>query len=546
MLRVERFEAGDRGGTAVRTTDVAPTGPLVLAQPTSHVLARVAPFAVLALAGEASLALPPGPVSNVDTVASVALLALTALLLEISRRTRSLTTALLIPLSYVASALMLILAAGGSTEGIGLIVILPILWASLNLEIFESLIVVLAVAAIELVTSFTPVDVTNTVRFRREFSFIFIGCLIVFSIRELRRRIHRSSELRDLLHAQMSETIGELHEQTRINAVLKNLVDMLNFCDVVEEAYEVFEYAVRQIFRLGGSINIVNPSTGQMERKCWWPGARSGSAPFDPECCFAVQSGQPYVSGAHSPLCGHFASDVAPPTQCHPLYINREVVGLLSVMMDGDVNGAANESNDQYGSNARLVGDQISVWLANFRLRESLKNLAVRDPLTNLFNRRFMMETLQREMAITARSHDATSVMQIDIDHFKEFNDSFGHDVGDAVLLSLADVMIGLFRDSDVPCRSGGEEFTLILPRCTWETAHVRALELQARVSTMVVVVPDGRVQPEPPTLSIGIATSPEHGQTSDQLLRAADAAMYRAKSMGRNRIVRAVAPLHA
>jgi diguanylate cyclase (GGDEF)-like protein len=509
-------------------------------------LARVAPFAVLALAGEASLALPPGPVSNVDTVASVALLALTALLLEISRRTRSLTTALLIPLSYVASALMLILAAGGSTEGIGLIVILPILWASLNLEIFESLIVVLAVAAIELVTSFTPVDVTNTVRFRREFSFIFIGCLIVFSIRELRRRIHRSSELRDLLHAQMSETIGELHEQTRINAVLKNLVDMLNFCDVVEEAYEVFEYAVRQIFRLGGSINIVNPSTGQMERKCWWPGARSGSAPFDPECCFAVQSGQPYVSGAHSPLCGHFASDVAPPTQCHPLYINREVVGLLSVMMDGDVNGAANESNDQYGSNARLVGDQISVWLANFRLRESLKNLAVRDPLTNLFNRRFMMETLQREMAITARSHDATSVMQIDIDHFKEFNDSFGHDVGDAVLLSLADVMIGLFRDSDVPCRSGGEEFTLILPRCTWETAHVRALELQARVSTMVVVVPDGRVQPEPPTLSIGIATSPEHGQTSDQLLRAADAAMYRAKSMGRNRIVRAVAPLHA
>jgi diguanylate cyclase (GGDEF)-like protein len=151
-----------------------------------------------------------------------------------------------------------------------------------------------------------------------------------------------------------------------------------------------------------------------------------------------------------------------------------------------------------------------------------------------------MIETLHREMTITTRSHDEISIMQIDIDNFKEFNDSFGHDVGDAVLVAVADVMLSVFRESDVPCRSGGEEFTLILPRCSWEIANLRAIELQALVATIVIEVPENQVKPRAPTLSIGIATSPEHGMTGDVLLRAADAAMYCAKATGRNRIVRA------
>jgi diguanylate cyclase (GGDEF)-like protein len=175
-----------------------------------------------------------------------------------------------------------------------------------------------------------------------------------------------------------------------------------------------------------------------------------------------------------------------------------------------------------------------------------LKNLSIRDPLTNLFNRRFMIETLHRELAITTRSHEQTSIIQIDIDHFKEFNDSFGHEVGDSVLHAVADVMFGLFRESDVPCRSGGEEFTLILPRCSWEVAHDRATELQARVAALVIEVPENRAKPQPPTLSIGIATSPEHGTSSEELLRGADKAMYLAKSSGRNKIVCAALALHA
>jgi diguanylate cyclase (GGDEF)-like protein len=143
-------------------------------------------------------------------------------------------------------------------------------------------------------------------------------------------------------------------------------------------------------------------------------------------------------------------------------------------------------------------------------------------------------------MSITTRSHDHTSIIQMDVDHFKQFNDTYGHEVGDSVLRAVAKVMLDLFRDSDVPCRSGGEEFTLILPRCSWEIANLRALELQLRVANVEIPMPADQMMPEPPTLSIGIATSPENGQTGQDLLRGADKALYEAKAAGRNRIVRA------
>jgi diguanylate cyclase (GGDEF)-like protein len=218
--------------------------------------------------------------------------------------------------------------------------------------------------------------------------------------------------------------------------------------------------------------------------------------------------------------------------------IKKIIIGVLTVSLSQE--GKLSPHADRLRQYAHLIGDQISIWLANFKLRESLQNLSVRDPLTNLYNRRFMLETLQREMSITSRNGDQTSIIQMDVDHFKKFNDSFGHEVGDAVLQAVADVMLSLFRDSDVPCRSGGEEFTMILPRCSWDTARLRAIALQARVAAMEIPSPNGQVSPKPPTLSIGIATSPEHGLTTEDLLRAADKALYAAKAAGRNQIVKA------
>jgi diguanylate cyclase (GGDEF)-like protein len=500
----------------------------------------VAPFAAIALASEASLLLPPGSTSTLDASLSLVFLALTAALLLWVPAVLLRRVALAVPLSYLTSVLFLILAAGGSSAGIGLVVLLPLLWAALTLDLWESVVVVAAVVLMELVTTYSPVDLSATVRLRREVSFFFVGGLIVFSIQELRLQIKRGHDLRDSREVELSSSIVQLSEQKRVTSVINDLVEMLNFCDVVEEAYEVFGYAARQIFEHGEGIYVLNRENGLVEAKSSWPVRDQTPASFPLELCRALEQGQPYASDGDHPRCAHFSDDEVSPTYCLPLLINRETIGLLVSLVPDRGAESFSDALERHHQYARLIGDQFSIWLANFRLRESLKNLSIRDPLTNLFNRRFMIETLLREMAITTRSHEQTSIIQIDIDNFKDFNDSFGHEVGDLVLCKVADVMFGLFRESDVPCRSGGEEFTLILPRCTWEVANDRATELQARVALIVIDVPENRARPQPPTLSIGIATSPEHGITGDELLRGADAAMYRAKNSGRNRIVRA------
>ena len=178
--------------------------------------------------------------------------------------------------------------------------------------------------------------------------------------------------------------------------------------------------------------------------------------------------------------------------------------------------------------------------LANFRLRDTLREQSIRDPLTKLFNRRYMEETFHRELSRAARDHIEIGVMQIDIDFFKEFNDAHGHDVGDALLRAFADTLFALFRDSDVPCRYGGEEFTLILINSSLDETETRACELQRRVLDLKVELGHGRTSPSPPTLSIGIASFPAHGNTAEALIRAADQALYVAKARGRDTIVRA------
>jgi diguanylate cyclase (GGDEF)-like protein len=503
-----------------------------------NMFVRTLPFLVMALVAEVSLALPPGPVSARDTILSVVLLAATGacFLLPFDRLPPWLNIS--IPLCYVGSALAMILAAGGSSAGVGLVVLLPILWSALNLQLWQTYVVVLAVAVIEWVTTYVPIDLSDSIRLRREVAWVAIGGLVAYAIHDIRSRIESIGEQRALTNLEMAETISELNERNRSASILSNLVEMLNFCDVLEEAYSVFNYAAQEIFETPGSISIVGPSGDQLELKCSWGGFENHETHFSSNQCRALQSGSSYESNLENPPCAHLRNSSLSYVLCQPLLIQKEIVGVLTVSLSD-----ANELSplaDRFRQYALLLSDQISIWMANFKLRESLQNLSIRDPLTNLFNRRFMVETLTREMSITTRSHDQTSIIQMDVDHFKQFNDSYGHAVGDSVLRAVAEVMLNLFRDSDVPCRSGGEEFTLILPRCSWEIANVRAIELQSRVSEIEIPMPSNQTPPKPPTLSIGIATSPEHGMTGDELLRGADKALYAAKAAGRNRIVAA------
>ena len=168
-------------------------------------------------------------------------------------------------------------------------------------------------------------------------------------------------------------------------------------------------------------------------------------------------------------------------------------------------------------------------------LQEQLREQANRDPLTGLYNRRYLQETMDRELARCHREQARLSVILIDIDHFKAVNDRHGHQVGDEVIRRLARLLTTEARTEDVPCRYGGEEFMLLMPKMPLEAARERAERWRTRFAR--ISVPTG-AQKVTTTLSIGIAEFPTHGSTAEALTQCADVALYQAKATGRDRVV--------
>ncbi|PYM59643.1 MAG: GGDEF domain-containing protein, partial [Candidatus Rokuibacteriota bacterium] len=225
---------------------------------------------------------------------------------------------------------------------------------------------------------------------------------------------------------------------------------------------------------------------------------------------------------------------------CVPLAAQGETLGVLH--LTARLAAPEESTAERRGiseSRQRLavtVAEQFALALANLRLRETLRTQSVRDPLTALFNRRYMEETLEREIRRAERERRPLSVVMLDVDRFKNFNDSFGHEAGDAVLSALGGLLRGVCRAADVACRYGGEEFVLILPAAPLSDARRRADEIRAAIRELHVTH-EGRPL-GPVRCSMGVSAFPEHGATVVNLLRAADAALYRAKREGRDQVV--------
>src|SRR6266566_5788380 len=262
---------------------------------------------------------------------------------------------------------------------------------------------------------------------------------------------------------------------------------------------------------------------------------------FAPQACWAVRRGRPHWSKPASDgiLCAHFASPDAVAVLCVPMMAQSEVVGLLHLQYEpGGATGKGGDQESFHKSQETLasaVAGQIALALASLRLRETLREQSIRDPLTGLFNRRIMQESLNRELHRARRKNHPVTVALVDLDHFKRFNDTWGHDAGDLVLKTMAQIFRSHFRAEDVICRYGGEEFSIILPEASAEDAAKRANVLRDEVRKLTIRYLDQNL--DPVTLSIGLATFPQHGSTGEQLLRIADQCLYQSKAAGRDRV---------
>jgi diguanylate cyclase (GGDEF)-like protein len=251
------------------------------------------------------------------------------------------------------------------------------------------------------------------------------------------------------------------------------------------------------------------------------------------------------------------------PSVCIPLIANGDAIGLL-IIQNNDVQNNdlqnvdlqnVDSQNDDFATQttesdagsgtftrrrqlAATVSEHIALAIANVNLREALRAQAVRDPLTGLYNRRYMQEFLDRELHSARRKCRPLAVMMLDLDHFKRYNDNFGHAAGDNALATVGELLLHSVRAEDIACRYGGEEFTLILPECSLRQAMVRAEGIRRRVQELRSQI---EARPtDPLTISIGVAAFEETTDRVDLLLKFADDALYLAKRAGGNHVTAA------
>ncbi len=363
-------------------------------------------------------------------------------------------------------------------------------------------------------------------------------CFMVIRGAVLRRKA--ASAERDF-NAQIAASLGELRERNQEVTFLSQMSSFLQTCASSDEACTAIARFGPQLFpHEAGTIFIFHASRNYLELAASWGGAAADEDMFQPADCWALRRGRLHAVGEqdHAIVCAHVArhGQHIEPYICAPLMAQGETLGLLYLKTrpaEAANSAGANTAKEQL---ATAVAEQIALALSNLKLRETLRQQSVRDPLTGLYNRRFLEETLDRELARLERKNLPLSLIMIDVDNFKNFNDTFGHEAGDAVLRDLGGILQRYVRGGDIACRYGGEEFTIVLPEASLETGRQRA-EMLREAARELRLVHDGKSLGAV-TLSLGVACFPEHGRRRDHLLQVADAALYEAKNGGRNRVV--------
>lgn len=378
---------------------------------------------------------------------------------------------------------------------------------------------------------------------------------LAFDVSELKQREAELTQARaeaEQSTVQAQQSLELERQRKREARLLSELGEWLQSCKTLKELFQVIGRYMAQIFPgTSGELYIYSNSRDVLDGVCAWNRPQQLADHFQPDECWALRRGRMYRHGAglvNFP-CGHAHDiDAADPNAaylCLPIIAHGDTVGLLHIRFDGlktpATQAGASCMDDAACAFAVQCSEHISLATANVKLRDELRDQSTRDPLTGLHNRRFFFDSCRQALHQAGRFGDPVSVISLDADNFKRFNDTHGHDAGDTVLRSLSDLLVSMFQGREVVARLGGEEFSVLLPGCSTEQAAARANEMRQRVEELRIRYRDQDLPRM--TISAGVASYPQSGQTTQDLLRAADEALYAAKDAGRNQIQVARAP---
>ena len=387
----------------------------------------------------------------------------------------------------------------------------------------------------------------ETVRIRKDGAHIDVALTLspvqdrggrIVGVSSIARRITE----RKLAEAAIRQTHEQLERHAHQLRLLAELGDMLQASSIPEDAYAVAaRFAQTLIPASSGALFVHSASRNSSEVAIRWGEEHQNEPDFlAPDECWALRTGRLHLV-EDSPtglLCRHLPQ---PPPACYlcaPMIAHGETLGMLHLRMSrpnrAPSDGALLESLDLTWL-AKTMAERLALALADMNLRETLRAQSICDPLTGWFNRRFMEETLEREIRRAGRSKRPLAVIMLDVDNFKDFNDSFGHEAGDVALQNLCQMLRTHIRSEDVTCRYGGDEFVLVLPDSSAELAAQRAEQMRIAVGHTEIQFHGQLLRPM--ELSFGIAAFPADGRTTQDLLRASDTALFRAKSEGRVRV---------
>jgi diguanylate cyclase (GGDEF)-like protein/PAS domain S-box-containing protein len=360
--------------------------------------------------------------------------------------------------------------------------------------------------------------------------------VIQCNIRDITARKH--AEVRaQVANEELLTLVEELQWRDREMQLLNHMNDLLQSCMTQDEAYQVITLTAGELF-LGqsGCLAMLRDRDQHLEVVARWGTEVIIESNFSLEDCWALRRGQLHevVDPQAGLVCRHFIHPPQAGYLCLPLTVQGETIGVLCLIDIVTRKGRHQLSAKQL---ALTTGETIKLSLSNLKLRDELRQQAIHDQLTSLFNRRYLDETLPRELHLAERRNAELSIVMLDIDGFKQFNDSFGHAPGDALLRDFGHVLREHLRKSDISCRYGGDEFVLVLPDSSIADTQERMEQIRVFLKGLKKIHA-GEQLPSMISLSAGIAYMPEHGTTASALLRAADEAMYAAKQAGGDRIL--------